>query len=177
MKIDYRKIKKLPLCHYHVNVEICQLWEHIQHYITKFDLQLNPDFQRGHVWTQQQKTDYIQWVLRGGTSGKSLFFNHPGWMKDWKGEMVLVDGKQRIQAVREFLDDRVEIFGGYTFSDFGGTIPPWSGPSFDIYIANLKTRSEVLEWYLMMNTGGTAHSPTEINHVRKLLRKENQKTK
>ena len=34
------------------------------------------------------------------------------------GEFVLVDGKQRLNAALEFLDNRVPVFGGNFFEDF-----------------------------------------------------------
>jgi hypothetical protein len=36
-------------------------------------------------------------------------------------------------------------------------------------INDLKTKAEVLQWYLDFNTGGTVHSDEEITRVRKML--------
>lgn len=43
-----------------------------------------------------------------------------------------------------------------------------------ISVNNLKTRKEVLQWYVEMNSGGTPHSKEEINKVKNLLLEENQ---
>ena len=44
-------------------------------------LELNPDFQRGHVWTREQEIAYIEFLLRGGRTGRDLYFNKPSWEK------------------------------------------------------------------------------------------------
>lgn len=38
-----------------------------------------------------------------------------------------------------------------------------------ININDLKTKKEVLQWYIQMNSGGTPHSPEEITRVEKLM--------
>ena len=36
-------------------------------------------------------------------------------------------------------------------------------------VNNLKTKKEVLKWYLEMNTGGTVHTKDELNKVKGML--------
>lgn len=129
-------------------------------------LDLDPDFQRAHVWTREQQSAYVEYVLRGGYAGKELYFNCVGWMKDWRGPFVVVDGKQRLEAVRAFLRDEVPVFGR-TRSGYSGT-DKMNG-SFRVYINDLSTRAEVLQWYLDLNAGGTPHTSNEIERVRNLL--------
>jgi hypothetical protein len=91
-------------------------------------------------------------------------------MNDWKGEMVIVDGKQRLTALLKFLDNDLKVFGGYTLNQIDNLFLN----AFDIEIAvnTLQTRKEVLTWYLELNAGGTDHTQTEIQHVKDLLDKE-----
>lgn len=134
---------------------------------------LNPDFQRGYVWTSRQQQRYIEYGLRGGLTGMDIYFNCPGWQKGPidKGPFVIVDGKQRIKAVRDFFKDKVPIFGGNVFSDFTDKFP-WSSITFKMHINDLETRAEVLQWYIDLNSGGTVHTDDELKRVKKLLRKE-----
>ena len=62
---------------YNVDVGFKYFSKTIQEYIDEQGLILNPDFQRGHVWTEEQQEKYIEYVLKGGTSGKEIFFNNP----------------------------------------------------------------------------------------------------
>ena len=36
-------------------------------------------------------------------------------------------------------------------------------------VNDLKTKKEVLQWYVQMNAGGTPHSAEEIERVKKLM--------
>jgi uncharacterized protein with ParB-like and HNH nuclease domain len=133
-------------------------------------LDMNPDFQRGHVWTPEQQTAYLEYAIKGGMSGRDLYFNCRGWMGKWDGPFVIVDGKQRLTAALGFLKGEIPAFGRYYPKDF--TDKPHSDIGFYFNVNDLKTRKEVLQWYLEMNAGGTPHSPEEIHKVEALLTKE-----
>lgn len=137
------------------------------------DLDLNPDFQRAHVWTQAQQIAYVEYILQGGQSGRDLYFNCKGWQASFKGPYVIVDGKQRLEAVRAFLRGDIKAFGHYR-SEYTGNMR-LSGPDFRWHVNDLKTRAEVLRWYCEMNTGGTPHTDEEIQKVRDLLAAEESK--
>ncbi len=137
-------------------------------------LNLDPDFQRGHVWTEDKQIAYVEYCLQEGMGSRTILFNHPNWQGSYKGEMVLVDGKQRLEAVRKFLRNELPIFNGNYLKDFDD-IPRLfrsNGANFVFSVNNLKTRKEVLEWYLQLNTGGVVHTKEEIDKVKELLKKE-----
>jgi len=160
------------------NVDVS--WDSLEHHLERYNevhpaegiggLDLNPDFQRGHVWTEDKQIAYVEFILRGGKSSKDVYFNHPNWMGSFKGEMVLVDGKQRIEAVRQFMSSKIKAFGHYC-NEYDDQ-PNMLDASFSFHINNLKTRAEVLQWYLDLNTGGVVHTNEEIEKVKTLLRKE-----
>jgi hypothetical protein len=135
-------------------------------------LNLNPDFQRGHVWDEKHQIAYVEYKLKGGNGSNMLLFNCPGWMDDFRGPYLLVDGKQRIEAVRKFLRDELVVFNKYKISDFEDYLGMY--PDFLWCVNNLETRKQVLQWYLEINTGGVVHTEEELNKVRKLLEKENE---
>lgn len=163
---------------YRVNVS----WDYLEDWLKQNQikegnmavLDLDPDFQRGHVWSEEQQRRYVEFVLRGGNSSRSLQFNCVGWDRDYRGPFVLVDGKQRLTAVRKFLSNELAIFGGNLKSDYTDGIFLLR-PDFLIEINNLETRAEVLQWYLDLNTGGVVHTNEEIEKVKKLLKKEQKK--
>ena len=131
---------------------------------------LDPDFQRGHVWTPEQEIAFMEFALRGGHSARDLYFNHPGWMNDFQGEFVCVDGLQRITAICRFFDDKVPVFGEYVASQIEGLRSAGFQFGMRIHINSLQNRNDVIRWYIEMNEGGTPHSAEEISRVRSLIK-------
>ena len=144
-----------------------QLVRCIKDWVENDGLQLNPDFQRGHVWTEEQQIAFIEFFLRGGQSGLELYFNQPGWMSDFSGDFVCVDGLQRITAIQKFIKNEIKAFGQY-YSEFGGKTSIL-GHTMNVHVNNLKTKNEVLTWYIEMNSGGTVHSDEEIERVKGMI--------
>lgn len=141
-------------------------------------LQMNPDFQRGHVWTDEQQVAYIEFLLRGGNSGRGMYFNCPSWHDPVEpgayNEFVCVDGLQRLTAIKRFMHDEIRVFGS-KYSDFTDSLRLTN--TVRLHVNDLKTKAEVLQWYLEMNAGGTPHSKDEIQRVQHLLDEENSHTK
>lgn len=111
------------------------------------------------MWTEEQQIRYVEYLLREGVSGRAIYFNQPGWMKDWHGDFVLVDGLQRLTACVRFLRNEIPVFGAY-YRDYEG--PPPLGARLEFYVQDLPTRAEVLDWYIQLNAGGVVHSDAEI---------------
>lgn len=141
----------------------------IKDYEIDHDLLFVPDFQRGHVWTQEQQTKYIEYRLKGGQTAKEVYFNHPGWQRDFRGSMVLVDGLQRITAVRKFMNNEIRAFD-FLYNEFSGRFNLLIG--FVFFVNNLRTYKEVLQWYIDMNEGGIVHSREEIERVKGMIKDE-----
>ena len=151
------------------NFDIRGFVEQIEKWEVEDGLQLNPDFQRGHVWTEEQQITFIEFILKGGTTARVVYLNHPGWMGDFEGEFVCVDGLQRITAVKRFIHNEIKAYG-YFYKEFEGS--PRMMNNLRININNLKTRKEVLQWYLEFNSNGTIHTKEELDKVKKLLEQE-----
>lgn len=175
--INFKDIPQLTrMSNYQVHVD----WRHIDEILERYDdrtlagslgLNLDPDSQRAHVWDEEKRRRYIEFVLRGGHSSRDIYFNHPGWNGSFQGEMVLVDGKQRLEAVRMFMKNELAILGGHLYRDFAGHIR-FTMAHFVFRVNDLATRREVLQWYIDLNDGGVAHTSQEIAKVRILLEKE-----
>ena len=75
---------------YKVDVGFKYFSKTINQYIEEYGLILNPEFQRGHVWTEEQQEKYIEYVLKGGTSGKEIFsINRAGIVRQRPNMMTL----------------------------------------------------------------------------------------
>lgn len=131
---------------------------------------MDPEYQRGHVWTESQQVAYLEYRARGGEAGSVIMTNLPGWMSDFRGPYEMVDGKQRVEAARRFMRDEIRIFG-HLHSEFDDSNAFWS-IFFDWRVFNLEKREDILKLYLDINAGGTPHATEEIERVRELLKKE-----
>lgn len=169
--LDYKKLRKFPHAPYCVNMGFAYLLEWVDRRVKEYNLDIEPDFQRGHVWTPEQQTAYIEFLLQGGDSGRDIFFNHPGWQTSYEGDMVLVDGLQRLTAIRKFLNDEVPVFGSHTFSQIENISLNDHRLYMNIHVNCLQTRKEVLEWYVFMNSG-VAHTKEELDRVKNLIKEE-----
>lgn len=172
-KISYKDIPKFTrVGNYQVDVPLDGLLDALDRYLEKYGLEMNPDFQRGHVWTEAQQIAFVEFILCGGNT-TPIYLNHPNWMNSMsKGDFVVVDGLQRLTALLRFLKNEIQVFGKYFFSDFD-----FIDGDLKININNLKTRKEVLKWYLEINSGGTPHTKEEIERIKSLLEIEHKKSR
>lgn len=196
------KFEEIPMLtpsgSYEVNVPLDQLEKHISGYQQENDpslpvLNFTPDFQRGHVWTKAQQIAYVEFFLRGGMTGRVIYLNYPNWghfnviRPGQYGEFVIVDGLQRLTALLKFVKGELPAFGHYVWrpdlaedNDFNkGKLffadrvrKADANGNLKINVNNLKTRDAVLRWYLEMNSGGTPHTKTELEKVRKMIEEE-----
>lgn len=141
----------------------------LKEFIEELGLNLDPNFQRAHVQTEEQQIAYVEYVLKGGKIGRDILFNCESWISfSGEGEFVVVDGKQRLQAVRKFMNNELKAFGFY-LKDYQDPIR-MASPMFVFYVNDLETREQVLQWYLEINTTGTPHTKEEIKKVEKMLK-------
>lgn len=155
---------------YQVNIGWRYLPDWVECQKEEMGLQLNPLFQRGHVWTEEQQIAYVEFVLRGGKSSRIVYFNCPSWHWNVKpgeyNDFVCVDGLQRITAVLRFMNNEVPAFGIFC-KDYEDQ--PTINTDLIVNINDLKTEKEVLQWYIDLNSGGTPHSTEEIRRVKDMI--------
>lgn len=156
--------------HYQVNYPLTSLVKYIEEEIRDAGLQLNPAFQRGHVWNEQQQIAWLEYHLKGGKSGNTIYLNNPFWHSGRipeEGKYVCVDGLQRITAAQRFIHNEIKVFGSY-FNEYEDTLRVLPATIY-LNVNDLKTEKEVLQWYVDMNSGGTPHTDIEIERVKKMI--------
>lgn len=172
------KLSDIPQFTRSAAYKIIMSWDYLEEWLKgqqdDIGLDLSPEFQRDHVWTEIQEIRYVEYIVRGGKTGRDIHFNGKGWMKDFDGPLVLVDGKQRVKAVLRFLRGEIPAFG-YYYSDFAPRSFGLCGPDFTIHVNDLKTDKEVMQWYVDMNAGGTVHTNEEIQKVKDMIAAEEGK--
>ena len=175
--MKFGDIPQLPKAYYTIHVN----WSYLEDTLTQWGettsdfggINLDPDYQREHVWTQAQRMYYVEYILMGGEVGMTITWNSPDWNGTYKRPTELVDGKQRIEAVRAFLRDEFPAFGG-VFSAYTDKLR-MIGPRFEFRVCKLETREEILQLYLNINAGGTPHTAKELDRVRALLEEARKK--
>ncbi len=171
--MNFADIPTFPRASYEIDVPFSMLETTLNGFQREYDLDLLPDFQRGHVWTITQQIRFVEYILKGGESGKTLLFNHSSWHDpvQKKGEFVILDGLQRLTAARKFMANEIPAFG-HLRREFSGRMRFMV--SFKFRVHSLPDRASVLRYYLDLNGGGTVHSASELDRVKALLDKELQ---
>lgn len=142
---------------------------------------LNPDYQRGHVWTPSHSERFMGHFLEGNMVPPFYVQrwdsekNAPPHLKaDYWDHAEVVDGQQRIRAITAWLDGSIlaELSDGrrIAYRDFD-EVERRCLPVFSIYFFDI-SRAERLKFYLKLNRAGVYHTDAEIDKVRKLLENE-----
>lgn len=174
--LNFQDIPQFPRSYYRVDVELRYLQEHLDHWAerTTSDLPevliMNPTWQRGHVWTPEQQTSYVEYMLKGGTTGKQVYFNCSSWNGNYDTPIYCVDGLQRITALTEFMKNKVPVFGGHYLNDIEGNIRLLN-VTLSFNMLKIKNTKELLKVYLDFNSGGTPHNPNELKRIQEMIDK------
>lgn len=173
-------IGAIPICPYTVDITFDDVAYTLERYSKREGgLLLNPDFQRGHVWTNEQPIAYIENVIRGvvGDTGRTITFNCSDFQRQRHVEsdivgFYVVDGLQRLTAVQKFMNGEFKIFahinGGVDKNYFNGTAYRIGGIGLKFNVFNMQYKKDLLDYYLTLNSGGTVHSKEEIERVQKM---------
>jgi hypothetical protein len=128
-----------------------------------------PEWQRGHVWTEEQQIAYIEYCFTNPVEGSSAANIVLAEMQtgesdiDFHVKIFLVDGLQRTTAVRRFLKGEFKVFGR-TAEEYNMAFL-----DFRVHMLKVKSEKEAMELYLALNGTGTPHTMEELNRVRTML--------
>ena len=173
----------VPKSNYGIDVSFNDLEYTLHNYTEMYGLNLIPDFQRGHVWTETHQIRFIEALLQGtvGDNGRLITFNCGDFSPNNRSsetvkDMVCVDGLQRLTSVRRWLNNEFRIFhdrvdGGVDKGFFDRTRLSFKSMTNGLrfQILGLDKKEDVLKYYLEFNDGGVVHSDAEISRVKKML--------
>lgn len=139
----------------------------------RFGVDLNPVYQRGYVWCQEDKKKLIQSIFDDVDIGKFVFVrlsNEEWFERDVMYEIL--DGKQRLSTLIEFYENRFPYNGKY-FND----LDPYDKRAFlnhpvsvgEIGDVDKKT---IYSQFLKLNRTGKPISKEHLEKVEKLLLSE-----
>ena len=134
-------------------------------------LDLNPDYQRELVWTEDQKVALIDSIFRNIDIGKFTIIRRP-FREHLIHYYEILDGKQRVRALMDFYECRFK-YKGLTYNDlhwrdrihFMGYSVSWAE-------TEPLTDEQKYRYFLKLNVQGTPIAPEHIERVEKLLEKE-----
>ena len=131
-----------------------------------------PEYQRDLVWSDKQKVNLIKSIMTGVPIGTFVFarqaYDKQTLKKLPTGIYYLLDGQQRLNAIKGFLDNEFAM-DGYFFNDL-----PYLDKrtfidfhNFGSMIINEPTLEQELDFYLTLNFGGTAHTKEDLEKIMK----------
>jgi hypothetical protein len=156
-------------------------------------LNLDPPYQRGHVWTMEQRVALIKSLLLGVPVAALVLNVRDGahWRRNGSEIYACIDGKQRLTTIGMFFDGDIAVprlwfeadwikegapslRDNVTWSDFELHAQRYMGQGFNIPVAEARLGSlaEEAEVYLLINGAGTAHTETELAAARQIARRK-----
>lgn len=140
----------------------------ITQWIRDGSLTLDPPFQRAAVWTEDQREAWICSIL-DGLPLPSLFINQPRWSNEGEfseGQMIVIDGRQRLEAILAFEDDRLTVRGQRFSQQPKLFLGKWAWLAVPTIFTRYQTMAECVDLYLRLLTAGTAHTPEDIEKAK-----------
>lgn len=142
--------------------------------LEQFQVNLDPDYQRDHVWSADQQSEYVGALIECPEGKNPIILNDVN-MDGSKRPSDVIDGKQRIAAMVAWLRGEIKAVcpcgESFLYDDLDDidrrcvgmtTTLRWNWMRLD--------REGVLRYYIALNTGGSVHTDEEINRVRELLK-------
>ncbi len=137
------------------------------------DLYIVPDYQRELIWTLENNQNLIYAIMNGSPIGEFIFAKDTVESKtEYYYKWIVIDGQQRINALKEFvLNKYVDLdgryFKDYSYREMTYFLENYTNFNF-VSIENLSLKEQV-EIYISKNIGGVAHSNDEIEKARIFL--------
>lgn len=135
-----------------------------------FGVNFEPEYQRGYVWSLEDKIDLIDSIFNNIEIGKFAFIVYDSKKCAETGlSYEILDGKQRLSTLCEFYEGRF-TYHGYTFSELSETDRRHI-KSYPVSVAELgnATEKQILEYFIKLNTNGRVMDQEHLNKVRAML--------
>lgn len=137
--------------------------------VTQKQIDLSPRYQRRDRWKTDRQSRLIESFLMN-VPIPQIFLN-----EDQYGKYSVIDGKQRLTAVHEFLRGRLRLAGLQVFSELNGKTIDDLAPNFRAIIGTRAAlRATIIlrqsdnevkyEVFRRLNTGGVSLNPQEIRN-------------
>ena len=144
--------------------------EHLIQMHYHFGIDFNPDYQRGYVWTQEDKELLLDSVFKNIDIGKFALIrlSDAEWIERDFGYEIL-DGKQRLSTLIEFYENKLAYKGKY-YNDLS-----WKDritfKNHNVSVAEVQSENKktILKYFLMLNRTGKAMDKSQLDKVENML--------
>ncbi len=133
---------------------------------------MNPEYQREHVWSMEDKINLIESIMCNIDIGKFVFVERSNKESNEKGTgyYEILDGKQRLSAILEFHQDRFS-YKGKVFSTLHGR----DRAHFDCFAVSVAELSNLspeqrLQTFVRLNTAGRIMDKEHLDKVKKMIK-------
>lgn len=134
--------------------------------LNSFGVDLSPEYQRDFVWNTEDKVLLIDSIFKDLDIGKFVFIKY-GYRPNQPSYEIL-DGKQRLTAIKEFLEDRFS-YRGHKYSELGIKDREFfmrKSVSFGDINKEYMKDADVIKYFLRLNQGGVAVDREHLEMLR-----------
>ena len=125
---------------------------------------MDPEYQRGLVWTLAQKEDLIRSIFRNIDIGKFTFIKL-SFSEHLKYYYEILDGKQRLNTLCEFREGRFTYEGRHFWELSFRDQHHFEGYSVSVGEVAGMTEEQKLRYFLKLNVTGVPQDPEHIKKV------------
>lgn len=131
---------------------------------------MNPEYQRGNVWSLEDKVALIDSIFNDIEIGRIVLMKRD-YSYERKEAYEIIDGKQRLTALTEFYEDRFQ-YKGLFFSQ----MHPFDQNHFEnkqmaVIEAPEMSREQVIEYFIRVNISGRPVNPEHLEKVKAMIKK------
>lgn len=141
-------------------------------YLYYFGIDMNPEYQRDYVWEMSDKVNLIHSIFNKIDIGRFVFIRRP--YGERKELYEVLDGKQRLSALKDFIEDRF-TYQGKLFSELSFGDQCYFN-SFGIVVGQVESHSnnpvtlkQKLKYFLKINTVGKVMDLTHLEKIKEQL--------
>ena len=127
---------------------------------------MDPEYQRELVWDMDDKLLLISSIMNNIDIGKFALI-----IRDYSHDVYVevLDGKQRLNAIREFYEDRFRYAGKlYSEMCFRDKAHFNDFPLVMLQVPEPKDRKDIYRYFVKLNTGGRPQDPSHIEKIRRM---------
>ena len=136
-----------------------------------FGVDLNPDYQRGNIWDNDDKVNLIDSIFNNNEIGR-FCLNRREYSKDKLYEII--DGKQRLTTIIEFITNKFKYKNKYWYELHPRDRDRFTGMRVQIAELQESNKKIIYRYFLKMNVSGRQQDKEHIEYVKELLEKEIQ---